>query len=163
MRNTSGLWRGNERRLQPNAEPSVQQSHPEAYKSWLAMRQRCLNPAFDSYPSYGGRGIGICERWDDFANFAADMGERPPGKTIERKNGALGYSPENCEWRTQFEQNQNLAHTRKLTHDGKTLSVSEWAQILPLSRKTISLRIERGWDVARALTQPQQTKTRRKG
>lgn len=68
------------------------------------MRQRCLNPRGDKWKWYGGRGISVCERWNDFSNFLEDMGERPIGKTLDRKNSDGNYEPTNCKWSTPKEQ-----------------------------------------------------------
>ena len=77
------------------------------YCSWDKMKQRCLNPNCPRFKDYGGRGIKVTERWQDFANFLADMGERPPGKTLDRINNDGNYEPENCRWATPKEQIQN--------------------------------------------------------
>jgi len=62
------------------------------------MKQRCNYPNHRSYSFYGGRGIKVCERWDDFENFLADMGERPEGYSISRHDHDKDYCPENCSW-----------------------------------------------------------------
>lgn len=77
------------------------------YKSWAAMRGRCLCPTDDHYSMYGGRGITICPQWDSFAQFLADMGERPVGKSLERRDVNGNYDPGNCCWATQKEQAKN--------------------------------------------------------
>jgi hypothetical protein len=77
------------------------------YMSWIAMRQRCLNANARGFEHYGGRNISICERWSDFRNFLADMGERPPGLTLDRKENEQGYTKENCRWATQSQQQSN--------------------------------------------------------
>lgn len=78
------------------------------YSTWEAMHNRCNNPNSDWYHRYGGRGIKICERWDDFKNFLEDMGERPEGKTIDRYPNKDGnYEPQNCRWATAKEQALN--------------------------------------------------------
>jgi hypothetical protein len=73
------------------------------------MRYRCLNPNATGYERYGGRGVTICDRWQDFKNFLADMGERPEGKTLDRVDPDGDYKPDNCRWATPGEQ----AHNRR--------------------------------------------------
>jgi len=77
------------------------------YSSWEAMRSRCNNPNNPGYHWYGGRGIKVCERWDDFDNFLWDMGERPEGKTLDRIDVNGNYEKSNCKWSTPLEQTQN--------------------------------------------------------
>ena len=78
------------------------------YVSWCSMKNRCLNPNTDNYKYYGGRGIIICDSWkSNFKNFLEDMGERPLGKTIDRKDPRGNYTPENCHWATAQEQRNN--------------------------------------------------------
>lgn len=74
------------------------------YRSWKEMRQRCTNPNNDKWKWYGGRGITICARWSEFANFLEDMGERPEGKTIDRINSDGNYELANCRWATPKQQ-----------------------------------------------------------
>lgn len=81
-----------------------------AYNSWFNMRNRCSNPDNPSYPRYGGRGITVCDRWSDFANFYADMGERPEGMTLDRRDNDGNYEPGNCRWATRSEQQRHRTH-----------------------------------------------------
>ena len=78
-----------------------------AYKCWVRMLQRCFNPNGTHYPNYGARGIKPCERWLKFENFYADMGDPPPGLSIDRINVNGDYEPGNCRWTTPAEQARN--------------------------------------------------------
>jgi hypothetical protein len=80
------------------------------------MLGRCRQLNHHSAKNYIGRGITVCERWQSFENFLADMGEKPIGKTLDRENNDLGYFKENCRWATPFEQTVNRRST-KLTSD----------------------------------------------
>lgn len=82
-----------------------------AYNSWHSMIQRCTNPNATGYCWYGEKGITVCDRWLDFANFFADMGSRPDGWTIERIDRHGNYEPSNCKWIPNSEQPKNQGHT----------------------------------------------------
>lgn len=89
------------------------------YGSWYSMKQRCLNPKTKSFHRYGGRGITICARWlNSFENFLADMGERPPGKTIDREKVNGNYEPSNCKWATHDEQCANTSQNIRVVVEG---------------------------------------------
>lgn len=77
------------------------------YNSWNDMKQRCTDPGHVGWRYYGGRGVTFCERWLTFANFLADMGERPPRLTLDRIDNSKGYEPGNCRWATYSEQALN--------------------------------------------------------
>jgi hypothetical protein len=124
------------------------------YRTWKAMFTRCYNPNARYFSRYGGRGIRICERWRDYADFLADMGPCPPGYTLERINNDGNYEPGNVRWATQAEQMRNTSRTRLLTHDGITLCLLDWATRRGLTFSTLHHRLDRGWPIDRALNTP---------
>ncbi|HXB11347.1 MAG TPA: hypothetical protein VNZ45_05130 [Bacteroidia bacterium] len=81
------------------------------YDTWRCMRARCTRETNDNYMNYGGRGIKVCDRWNDFNNFLEDMGERPPGLQLDRIDNDGNYEPGNCRWVTPKENSNN--RTRK--------------------------------------------------
>lgn len=120
------------------------------YRSWQQMRQRCRNPKHHAFARYGT--LGICERWDDYSNFLADMGRRPTlAHTLDRIDNAKGYSPENCRWATKKEQGRNRADNKLIEFRGKRQTVADWADELGISRNAIYIRLAKGWPVDRAL------------
>lgn len=132
--------------------------HP-SYKSWWHMLQRTTNPDCNVYRHYGGRGIGVVERWLTFAAFAEDMGEKPAGRewSLERVNNDLGYSPENCRWATQAEQMRNTRRTKKI--DG--VPFVDLSAALGGAGALVKNRIGRlGWTPERAATEPAHAKAR---
>ena len=123
------------------------------YRIWLNMRSRCSNPRHPNWPEYGQRGITVDARWDDFATFLADMGERPPGHTVERKDNDAPYGPENCVWATRKAQARNKRNNHHLTFHGKTQCIAAWADEIGMRQGLILYRIRAGWTIERALTQ----------
>lgn len=77
------------------------------HRAWARIRRRCNSPSYHNYPRYGGRGITVCERWDSFDNFLADMGSRPEGMTLDRIDNDGNYEPANCRWTTMKVQASN--------------------------------------------------------
>lgn len=123
------------------------------YKTWLAMRGRCLNPHNKKYADYAGRGITICAAWSSFAAFYRDMGPKPsPAHSIDRIDNDGPYSPENCRWATPAEQARNRRLATSLTLEGQTRRLYEWEAETGLSSAIIMKRLRRGWTVEQALT-----------
>lgn len=124
------------------------------YRSWIAMRTRCGNPNIPKYQDYGGRGIRVCERWNSFESFLADMGERPPGMSIDRIDNDGDYCPENCKWSTNKEQCRNQRWTVRLTYNGETKTRQEWCEVYGIKLSTLRERLLRGWTLDQVFNTP---------
>lgn len=140
-------------------------SHSPEWDSWQHMKRRCENSKDASYHNYGGRGIRVCKRWlESFDNFIADMGKRPTaGHTLERKNNNGHYTPENCRWATRLEQASNTRRSHRITVNGVTLTIEQWARHTGISSKAIHRRIQIGWDKQRAVTAPLRQRNKNPG
>jgi hypothetical protein len=117
------------------------------YVAWTGMHDRCTREKRDSYKHYGGRGIIVCERWNTFENFLADMGPKPsPRHEIDRFPDNDGnYEPDNCRCATRIQQTNNTRANHLLTIDGQTMTVSEWAREANIHPGTLFDRVKRGW------------------
>jgi hypothetical protein len=122
------------------------------YRSWISMRIRCFNKSSTGYQRYGGRGISVCQAWDSFAQFLADMGDRPENTTLDRINSDGDYSPENCRWSTYKQQARNKHKSVMLTFNGDIKCVADWAEHLGMSENAIRKRLLLGWSVEKTLT-----------
>lgn len=131
----------------------------KTYTAWRSMVHRCSNPRNKQFKNYGGRGIQVCERWrDNFENFLADMGEAPTGMTLDRENNNGNYEPSNCRWATGSEQHRNTRRNVWLKHGGRRMVVADWAHEIGIHPKTLRGRLERGWPVEKALSEPVKSK-----
>lgn len=121
------------------------------------MKSRCSPQAEgQNRRDYFDRGIRVCERWLTFENFYADMGDKPTSKhTIERRNNALGYCPENCYWALRKVQNNNKRSNKMLTYNGRTQTLAAWCEELKLHYHTVKSRLNRGGhSIESAFTSP---------
>jgi len=107
------------------------------YQTWKSMQKRCNNPNNPKWRDYGGRGIRICERWNEFANFLADMGEKPAGTSIERVDNDAGYEPGNCIWADIATQSWNKRNTRYVTVCGRKMPIREACDIYGVPHASI--------------------------
>jgi hypothetical protein len=104
-----------------------------------------MNPNDTAYGYYGARGIRVCERWDVFENFLADMGECPPNGTLDRIDTNGNYEPSNCRWVTQAEQLRNTRRNHIVSYAGKDWCVTDLATHLGIAVGTLRQRIKSGW------------------
>lgn len=124
------------------------------YAAWRAMRNRCGYPGDISYHRYGGRGIRVCERWNEFEAFLADIGKRPSrNHSLERKDNNGNYEPGNVRWATRKEQGRNTSVNRIVSIKGRDMTLAEAMETFaPHTPKgTITSRLSRGWDVYQAI------------
>ena len=117
------------------------------YASWEAMRCRCLCRSQSRWKDYGGRGITICDAWNSFPQFLADMGERPKGKSLDRIDNTKGYCPENCRWATPKEQARNRRDN--IVVDG--LCLKDWAVLHGTSDGCVFARMRQGYSLQEAI------------
>lgn len=128
----------------PCAKITHGMSKQPTWDSWSAMHERCSRQAHPAYHNYGGRGIKVCKRWNDFAKFFEDMGERPAGMSLDRVDVELGYFKENCKWSTSKEQSNNRRDNRVVEYQGDLYTVAALADRLKINYQTLYHRIKRG-------------------
>lgn len=126
------------------------------YHIWSGMRDRCNNPNAEKFQYYGGRGIQVCDEWQDFAKFDewARSNGWCDGLTLDRIDVDGNYCPENCRWVTWKCQQNNKRNSLRYEYNGESHTLSEWADIVQLPYSLLASRRERGWDVAKMLTTP---------
>lgn len=122
------------------------------YRAWQAMRTRCDNPQGKDKLWY--KGVTYCERWRSFENFYADMGDATEGMTIDRIDSSGDYSPENCKWSTAKQQANNRSNNVIITHNGESLTVTQWAERMGVRPQTLFSRINLGWAPADVVSTP---------
>lgn len=126
------------------------------YKKWKAMKHRC-GPTWKKRKDYFDRGIKVCERWQLFENFLADMGPTyAEGLEIDRKNNDGDYEPGNCRWATKIEQMNNRRTNHFVEWNGERRTIAEWSRAVGMPFGRISTRLKRGWSIERTLSTPAQ-------
>lgn len=134
--------------------------HPKEWSVWKGIRKRCNNPNTIGYHLYGGKGVSICEQWEDFTTFLNDMGPCPDGCSIDRIDSNGGYNPENCRWATRTQQSRNRVDTVMVEYEGEIVALADLADRYQLKPGTVWERYRKGWTVKAALETPVR-KTRR--
>lgn len=127
------------------------------YKTWRAIKARCLNPKNPAFHNYGGRGITICDRWlNSFENFLEDMGRKPSkNHSIDRINNNGNYELSNCKWSSKKEQSNNQRINKIVTYNEKTQTLRQWSEELKIDYNTLFSRINTSkWSIEKAFKTP---------
>ena len=122
-------------------------SDSSIYHIWRSMNDRCHTPTSKAYSDYGGRGIRVCAKWrNSFEAFVRDMGEHPPGLSLERRDNRRGYTPANVYWATPAQQTRNKRNNIFVTLNGERMLLIDAAAISGISAGTLRWRVEHGWN-----------------
>lgn len=141
-RSCGSCYRGrNSNSLRHGGRPQGRKS--STYNSWQSMKRRCLDASRENAKHYALAGISYDPNWERFENFLADMGERPAGLTLDRKDNTKGYSKENCRWATPTQQTRNRRISRVFEFEGRTLPIAVWARELGITYGAAIARIKR--------------------
>jgi hypothetical protein len=130
------------------------------YKAWAEMKQRCYNKNNARYPWYGARGILVCDKWlNSFEAFFADMGIKPSKKhSLDRIDNNRNYEPSNCRWSNDKTQTNNTRRNVKITHNGETKTLAQWAELYNVGYHRLRDRLSRNWPFEKAVLYPILTK-----
>ena len=132
-------------------------SHTRLSRIWRGIKSRCTNKNHHYYKNYGGRGIKICDEWENdfsaFSEWAFDNGY-DDSLTIDRIDVNGDYTPENCRWTSNKIQCNNKRNNHIVTIEGVSHTISEWSDISGIGYGTIKSRVERGWTGRNILIKP---------
>lgn len=133
---------------------------------WRNIKGRCNNPNNPSYRFYGGRGVKMCDEWeDDFVSFYTWSLENgfKEGLQIDRVDVDGDYSPENCRWVDKITQANNTRRNIYVTIGDETKTLAQWCRLLGVNYNSVQTRTYKGWDPVLALTTPfDQSRSRRR-
>ena len=129
---------------------------------WLSMRERCHRVKHPYYKDYGGRGISICEEWDDFSKFRewANTNGYSDELTIDRVDNNGDYEPNNCRWVTIKEQQNNRRNNRIIEYKGEKYTLTELAEKIGMNKTTLKERLNMRWSVEDAVKRPVRLRTK---
>lgn len=132
-------------------------SYTKFYEVYRGILKRCYDPNAINYADYGGRGITVCEEWKHDAKAFYDWAMAngwAEGLTIDRIDVNGPYSPDNCRWVTPKAQASNKRSNRMITYEGRTMTLSEWAEYKGMNKQTLFARLDYGWSIEDALSTP---------
>lgn len=132
--------------LSSDTKPNLKHGHKgsSTYSSWTSAKDRATNPNSKDFYRYGAVGIGMHPRWLSFENFLEDMGEKPPGTSIDRIDGTKGYEPGNCRWATPMEQARNKKNLIYVVTKYGRMPLVDYAKTIGISNGAANLRLKRG-------------------
>lgn len=132
------------------------------HKIWESMHSRCENQNHKYYAYYGGRGIRVCDEWNEYIPFRdwAIAAGYNDNLTIDRIEVNGNYNPENCRWATIREQQNNKRSNRLVQFNGASHTISEWSEIVGIKKTTIKERLNAGWTIEKVLTEPVRQRTK---
>lgn len=119
-----------------------------AYGTWARILDRIVDPRSRLFIRYGGRGIQVCDRWLDFRNFYADMGDRQDGESLDRINNDGNYGPENCRWATSTEQARNQSRNVWIQTPAGAMLATDVSLACGVSKAVVSRRVAKGLSYA---------------
>lgn len=129
--------------------------HTRLYHIWNGMKQRCSNPKAIGYRYYGGKGVTVCQEWQNsfqaFYDWAVANGY-DDNLSIDRRDANGHYCPENCRWTTSKEQQNNTSYNRLITYGEETHNITQWAEIINIPRNVLYNRVRRGWNIEKIIT-----------
>lgn len=139
-----------------NAVTKHNLSRTRIYRIWAGLFQRCKNKNNPSYKDYGGRGICICEEWNDFENFVEWARQNGYEKklTLDRIDVNGNYCPTNCRWATPKEQSNNRRDNHFMEYNGKKYTLTEFARENQIDPSVFSYRYRAGWSIEEAINTP---------
>jgi hypothetical protein len=121
------------------------------HRIWWSMMQRCHDKNSHAYARYGGRGINVCVKWQEFSAFYADMGNKPDNMSLERIDNNGDYEPSNVKWATATEQANNRRSNKFIEFDNKRLTIAQWASFAGIKTSLLWARLKRGIPMHEAL------------
>lgn len=148
-----GCLRKEQARINGKATAKHNKYGSKEYWSWCSIKKRCNNQSSPSYYRYGGRGISICNEWNDsFISFYEHVGDAPhKSSSIDRIDNDGNYEPGNVRWTTAKVQANNRSSNRHIVYEDKKHTITEWSDITGISKSTIFNRLNRGWSADQTL------------
>lgn len=132
------------------------ETNTRVHKIWSSMHERCERKSHEHFDCYGGRGIKVCEEWNDYGKFrewALNNGYKE-NLTLDRIDVNGDYCPENCRWADWTTQQNNKRNNHNLTYRGQTKTIAEWSRVTGINKTTIRARLISGWCVEDVLNKP---------